>query len=73
MKNLMNIKNRLVLLIMTLFASVMTYAQDAKLDVNVTKSGGDGWYSSPVVWIIGIAVFVLLLAAVLRGGRRTDA
>ena len=26
------------------------------------------WYTSPWVWVIGIAVFVLLLVALLRGG-----
>lgn len=46
----------------------------ASLDVNVnTNEGGGAWYASPVVWIIGAAVFILLLVALTRGsGRRAD-
>ena len=57
--------------------SALTFAQEgegAKLDVNVdTDDGGGMWYTSPVVWIIGAAVFILLLVALTRGGsRRAD-
>ena len=62
----------MVFLVMALFASVWTYAQDeaAKVDVNVTKTTTtENWYASPWVWVIGIAVFVLLLVAILRGRK----
>jgi hypothetical protein len=57
------------------FFSVLAFAQDnggAKLDVNVNTDGGGAWYSSPWVWVVGAAVFILLLVALTRGGRKAD-
>ncbi|RYY59787.1 hypothetical protein [Flaviaesturariibacter aridisoli] len=31
--------------------------------------GGSNWYNSPWVWVIGAAVFILLLVALLGGSR----
>ena len=43
---------------------------DAK-DINVNiNTKGDAWYASPWVWVVGAAVFILLLVALTRGGRR---
>ena len=54
--------------------SALTFAQEgggAKIDVNVTKDSA--WYASPWVWVVGAAVFILLLVALTRGGgRRAD-
>lgn len=54
------------------FLSVLTFAQDAKkVDVNIgVDKGGSNWYASPVVWVVGAAVFILLLVALTRGGRK---
>jgi ABC-type phosphate transport system auxiliary subunit len=50
-------------------------AQDAgtkKVDIDVNTKG-DAWYASPWVWVVGAAVFILLLVALTRGsGRRAD-
>ncbi len=45
------------------------WAQDAGgADVNVKITKDDGnWYAQPWVWIVGAAVFLLLLVALLRG------
>jgi len=54
--------------------SALTFAQEkaAELDVNInTDEGGSNWYGSPLVWVIGVAVFILLLVALTRG-RRVD-
>jgi hypothetical protein len=47
-------------------------AQDKKVDVdvNVGKKDNAQWYTNPVVWVIGAAVFILLLVALLRGRSR---
>ena len=37
-----------------------------KVDVSVESTD---WYTSPWVWVIGAAVFILLLAALLGGSR----
>lgn len=55
--------------------SAVSFAQDKATDVNVdiNKGGGGNWYASPWVWIVGVAVFILLLVALTRGGgRRVD-
>ena len=45
----------------------------ATLDVNVNTNEGGNWYASPWVWVVGAAVFILLLVALTRGsGRRAD-
>lgn len=54
--------------------SVVLFAQEksAEIDVNITKDGGNTggvWYNQPLVWIIGAAVFILLLVALLRGNN----
>jgi hypothetical protein len=36
--------------------------------VNIKVDTGDAWYSNPIVWVIGAAVFILLLVALMRGG-----
>jgi len=55
-------------LLATLF-SIVTFAQEkkAEIDVNVNKGGDSNWYASPIVWVIGAAVFILLLVALTRG------
>ncbi len=55
---------------LTVLISTIGFAQDAKLDVNVNTDKGGNWYASPWVWVIGGAVFILLLVALTRGGGR---
>lgn len=43
-----------------------------KVDVDINTHSGNNWYASPWVWIVGVAVFILLLVALTRGGRRAD-
>jgi len=63
-----------LLTIVGCFYSFFLWAQDKKtdVDINVNKGGGGAWYSSPIVWVIGGAVFILLLVALLRGGGNKD-
>lgn len=51
------------------FFSTALWAQDGGADVNVkiTKETTT-WYAQPWVWVVGGAVFLLLLVALLRGG-----
>jgi ABC-type Fe3+-siderophore transport system permease subunit len=62
---------RFMAMIMAFFFSLQAFAQDNKIDVNITKDGGGGggWYTQPWVWIVGAAVFILLLVALTRGRR----
>lgn len=53
---------------------VFAQAETKRMDVNINTNGKDGFFGSPWIWVVGIAVFVLLLVALLRGsGRRSDA
>ncbi len=55
--------------------SIVLFAQDKAKDINVdvNKGGGGNWYASPWIWIVGAAIFILLLVALTRGGgRRAD-
>ena len=72
----MTIKNRTknaLLVVAAAMANLVAVAQDKKVDVDINTNSGS-WYSSPWVWVIGAAVFILLLVAILRGGgSKSDA
>lgn len=66
-------KKAILSILAVLYSSVLLIAQDVPEKVNVdVKTGNDNWYASPWVWIVGAAVFILLLVALTRGGRRAD-
>jgi hypothetical protein len=53
--------------------SLIAFAQDKATDINVTidkNKGSNNWYTQPWVWIVGAAVFILLLVALLRNNSR---
>lgn len=60
-------------LLMAAIFSFQSWAQDKKLDVdiNVNKKESD-WYQQPWVWIVGGAVFILILVALLRGRGKKE-
>jgi hypothetical protein len=61
-------------LLLAFMASLTTFAQEKGLDVDIDVNKNDSnWYQQPWVWIVGVAVFVLLLAAILKGGSRKEA
>lgn len=52
---------------------VQSWAQDKGIDVNIDVNKKDSnWYQQPWVWIVGGAVFILLLVALLRGGGKKE-
>jgi hypothetical protein len=65
----------LLALLMLCLVQTIAFAQDngggGKVDVNITKSDGN-WYAQPWVWIVGGAVFLLLLVALMRGNSNKD-
>lgn len=70
--------NALTLIILSLMVSFASFAQEgggggADINVDINKGGGGaGWYTSPWVWIVGAAIFILLLVALLRGNNARD-
>ena len=63
---------KFMMLCTSLFLTVVSFAQDKKIDVDINagKDSG-GFFSSPAVWVIGIAVFILLLVALMRNNSRS--
>jgi hypothetical protein len=55
------------------FLSLIAFAQDKGIDVDINVKKESAWYQNPVVWVIGGAVFILLLVALLRGGEKKSA
>lgn len=64
---------RISAMMVMLCISSMAWAQDKGIDINVDldKKGGN-WYSNPIVYVIGGAVFILLLVALLKGGNKSS-
>jgi len=64
------------LTLLVVLTNIILFAQEktAQVDVDINKgNGGGNWYASPWVWIVGAAVFILLLVALTSGGRdRSD-
>ena len=67
-------KSFITLLFLCLVQTVL-WAQDSggessttTTKTSVTVSEDSTWYSSPWVWVVGAAVFILLLVALTRGG-----
>jgi len=69
MKLIKEQSSKFVAFIAALFISFCAVAQEkTNVDIDVNKGdGGSNWYSQPWVWIVGVAVFILLLVALLRG------
>lgn len=51
--------------LMALASLFSVYAVAQGIEIDVDKDEG-GWWENPVVWVIGAAVFILLLVALLR-------
>ncbi len=76
MKNFKKISiafKNLVAILMLCMLQTIAFAQDKKVDVNIsTDKGGGDWYAQPWVWIVGGAVFLLLLVALMRNNSNRD-
>lgn len=72
----MVMKKLILTFLVAVYSTMMALAQDAgtkKVDIDVNTKGDAAWYASPWVWVVGAAVFILLLVALTRGsGRRAD-
>ena len=64
---------RLTTILLSSFLSVISFAQEKGIDVDINVKKEQAWYQNPIVWVIGGAVFILLLVALLRGGEKRSA
>ena len=62
--------------ILIIIALVFGFSMNAQNNKNVSKetktTTTTTWYTEPWVWIVGGAVFILILIALLRGGSSRD-
>lgn len=70
-------KKTILTLVLAFWSTLLVLAQEGDgakdINVNVNTKGDAAWYTSPWVWVVGAAVFILLLVALTRsGGRRAD-
>ena len=62
--------SKAMLLMASILFSVYGFAQEKSVDVNInTKSDSGGFFTQPWVWVVGGAVFLLLLVALLRNNN----
>ena len=73
MKKISGLWLRFTTFIILSFFSILTFAQEKGVDVDISVKKESQWYQNPIVWVIGGAVFILLLVALLRGGERKSA
>lgn len=62
-----------MVLIMTALIAVQSWAQDKGLDVDIDVNKKDSdWYQQPWVWIVGGAVFIIIIVALLKGSGKKE-
>jgi hypothetical protein len=69
-QNVPTVFARFIAIIALSLMQAVAWAQDQGIDVDVDLDKGGEWYANPIVWIVGGAVFILLLVALLRGGSK---
>jgi hypothetical protein len=66
MKNqLIKYSQNIFIFFLAMSVSLNSYAQDGGLDIDI-NIGKPEWYEQTWVWVVGAAVFVLVLVAILR-------
>ena len=61
----------LLTLTVNLLAQDSSSSKNTNTDIDVTINSND-WYTQPWVWVVGGAVFILLLVALLSCNKRKD-
>lgn len=57
-----------LVLVTLLFSQSLIWAQDKTVDVNLNvDEGGSDWYAQPWLLVVGAAVFIIIIVALLRG------
>lgn len=70
---MIKIIKRVFFFIAASLSTLQLWAQDKKVDVDIDVNKGDSdWYQQPWVWVVGGAVFIIILVALLRGGGKKE-
>lgn len=69
--NISGTSKKYLALVVLFFSQSILWAQEKNVDVslNVEEEGSTTWYTQPWMWIVGAAIFILILAAILRGKK----
>jgi len=72
LQTILNAKMKISMLFTSLLLSIVALAQDdKKLDIDInTKSEDSNIFMQPWVWVVGGAVFILLLVALLKNNKK---
>ena len=73
MKKISRLWLRFTTITLLCFYGILAFAQEKGVDVDISVKKESDWYQNPIVWVIGGAVFILLLVALLRGGEKKSA
>ena len=46
--------------------------KEVDVDISADTGGGDMWYNNMWVWVIGIALFIIIIVAIVSAGRKTE-
>jgi hypothetical protein len=67
----MNLLKKLSVLVLMSIQSTLIWAQDKKVDVDISvgKGQNNDWYQQPWLWVVGGAVFILLLVVLLKNKK----
>jgi hypothetical protein len=61
-------KNYLAIGALFFFQSALWAQEDKKVDVNLTVGeAGSNWYAEPWMIVVGVAVFIIIIVALVRG------
>lgn len=68
---------RFGILILTVFFSALSFAQETTPSVDVTTTSSkttttEQWFTNPIYWVIGALIFIVIIAIVARGNGRKD-
>jgi hypothetical protein len=78
MKQLLNIgkttKNYLAAAVFFLYQGFLWAQETKQVDVNLDVDSGTEttWYGQPWLWIVGGAVFIIIIVALMRGGGKNN-
>ena len=64
------VSTKVLFVISSLLLSLLSFAQDKKVDVDInTKGDSSNVFAQPWVWVVGVAVFIIIIVALLRGKK----
>jgi hypothetical protein len=72
MNKIIQFPRRILTTIVLSFMSFLAIAQDKGVDIDVSLKKESEWYQQPWVWIVGGAVFIIIIVALLRGGGKKE-